>query len=621
MDELASESKCRHPAGPLCFGSISPTFCCGGSSVLWPELANDPTVSQIELYADLREATISRPIPANQFALDVPANARLVKWFTVPPPPLPSDLFGQQPQEFFFTRLDGSRLSDKDLAGKITVLAWYHDHPACEATLQQVSVASQRLKADADVAFYAVATDPTTSSNEVLQRRLSAWKVELPIVRDLEAFGDKSLHIEVQPTLVVLDKRGRVQIFQAGGNPELADQIATTIERLKRGDDLAAEILADYARERQQYEQLLARGGPEPDELLDLPEAVIRRRSDPKKLQLKPLWTNTELKNAGNIVLAETPSLPPRIFAFAGARTIVEFSFDGKIIARHALDIPEQAAVTFARTAADKAGQRYFVAGAPLARQFYLFDKDWKLLLAYPPPDHAPLEIVDLALADLDGANGDPEILVASARGAGVVALSLTGEVRWRNRTIPSALSVALSQPDEIGSWGIFVAGEEKGSVLRINRFGHEEPPVKVGNWPIGRMFGAAFSGAAQATLLGLSNNAKLEPFAVGLTDKLAERWNYPLPLGVHQQPIEPIQSSQILAGHTGEWWIAGPDGSVHVITANGQLFDSFFYGAPLTGLAAARIGEQSVLLVATGDGLAAWEVRLPSKSKSAREY
>jgi len=165
------------------------------------------------------------------------------------------------------------------------------------------------------------------------------------------------------------------------------------------------------------------------------------------------------------------------------------------------------------------------------------------------------------------------------------------------------------------------VAGEEKGSVLRINRFGHEEPPVKVGNWPIGRMFGAVFSASAQATLLGLSNNARLEPFAVGLTDKLVERWNYPLPLGVHQQPIEPIQSSQMLPGHTGEWWIAGPDGSIHTITADGQLFDSFFYGAPLAGLAAARIGEQSVLLVATGEGLTAWEVQLPLKSKSAREY
>src|SRR5207244_12093347 len=119
----------------------------------------------------------------------------------------------------------------------------------------------------------------------------------------------------------------------------------------------------------------------------------------------------------------------------------------------------------------------------------------------------------------------------------------------------------------------------------------------------------------------GWSSNAKAEAFAIGLNEKLRERWNYPLPLGVHQQPIEPIQSSRILAGHTGEWWIAGPDGSIHVITADGQLFDSFHYGAPLTGLAAAQIGEQAVLLVATAEGLSAWEIQRPGKAKSAREY
>src|SRR5206468_1199624 len=120
---------------------------------------------------------------------------------------------------------------------------------------------------------------------------------------------------------------------------------------------------------------------------------------------------------------------------------------------------------------------------------------------------------------------------------------------------------------------------------------------------------------------LALSSNAKAEPFAIGLSDKLEERWNYPLPPGVHQQPIEPIHCSQILPGHTGEWWIAGPDGSIHVITADGQLFDSFYYGAPLTGLAAAQIGEQAVLFLATADGLSALEVQVPAKSKSAREY
>jgi len=76
-----------------------------------------------------------------------------------------------------------------------------------------------------------------------------------------------------------------------------------------------------------------------------------------------------------------------------------------------------------------------------------------------------------------------------------------------------------------------------------------------------------------------------------------------------------------MLPGHAGEWWIAGPDGSIHVITADGQLFDSFHYGAPLTGLAATKIGDQCFLLVATADGLSAFEIERPTTSKSAREY
>ena len=55
------------------------------------------------------------------------------------------------------------------------------------------------------IAFYAVATDPTAVSNDALKKRLAEWKVELPIVRDLEAFGDKAFHIELQPTITVLE--------------------------------------------------------------------------------------------------------------------------------------------------------------------------------------------------------------------------------------------------------------------------------------------------------------------------------------------------------------------------------------------------------------------------------
>src|SRR6185295_6814962 len=60
-------------------------------------IARDPAVSQLELFADLREATIDQPIPANQFKLDVPQSAKRMQRFARPPQPLPSKLFGKKP--------------------------------------------------------------------------------------------------------------------------------------------------------------------------------------------------------------------------------------------------------------------------------------------------------------------------------------------------------------------------------------------------------------------------------------------------------------------------------------------------------------------------------------------
>jgi hypothetical protein len=154
-----------------------------------------------------------------------------------------------------------------------------------------------------------------------------------------------------------------------------------------------------------------------------------------------------------------------------------------------------------------------------------------------------------------------------------------------------------------------------------VNRFGHDEPPVTISNWPILRLLAGRFVGAKQAAFVGLSNNGKGEPFAVGLTDKLKECWNYPLPAGAHQKPIEPVFSSHVLPGRQGEWWLAGPDGSIHLISEDGELFDSFHFGAALTGLAASRLNGRPVLLIATDEGLSAWEIALSPVAKPGREY
>jgi hypothetical protein len=352
---------------------------------------------------------------------------------------------------------------------------------------------------------------------------------------------------------------------------------------------------------------------------MDVPEAVIRQKSEPKKIQIKPLW-DCEVDAAGNFVVGLSSDGSHQSFVLSGGRSVIEINGQGKVVNRHSLEIPPQTVITFLHTANDKSGKRFFVGGSPLAPQFLLFDDHWKLLLAFPPTDQAPLGVADLALTDLEN-KGGLDILVAAAGGAGVVALSLEGNVRWRNATVPAPLSLAVTQPDDLGSRMIIVSGDEKGAIGRINRFGNAEPPVNVNNWQIARILDGQFVAKRQANFLALSASAKNEPFAVGLTDELTEKWNYPLPLGVHQNPIEPVASSRILAGHEGEWWIAGPDGSVHLITADGQLFDSFFTGMPLTGIAATKNGEKAVLLLSSGDRVSAWEVAISAPPKRSRDY
>ena len=575
---------------------------------LLPDLASDPTAADLRLSVEMIGAQIGMPIDDSHFALEVPADGKPVRSFVVPPQPLPSQLFGQRPAAYQFTGLDGTKVDPSQFAGKIAVLVWYHDNPACEATLQQVSAARQRLTGDEAVAFYAIATDPTSASNKDLEDRLAGWKVELPIVRDLEAFGDKSFRIEVQPTLVVLDAQGRVQIFQPGGNPQLADQIVQIVERLKMGTDLAAEIVARADRERKQYDELVARGGPEPGQVIELPEAVIRQRSEPKKLQLEALWTCRDLKSPGNILVVDEPGREARILVVEGWRAIAELDAEGKIARRQALDLPERGAITYVRTATGKDKARYYAAAAPLAQQIYLFDQEFQLLRTFPASDDAPLAVTDLAFADVGEGDGTPEILTANVGGIGLVAAAADGKTAWRNRAQPNATSLAVSQPNDAGSWAIFASGDD-GKIVRVNRFGHEEPPLAVGHWPIARLVAARFAGGTKTRFLGISNNERGELFAVGLTDDMQVAWNYPLPPGVHQRPIDAVASSNLLPGRQGEWWLAGPDGSIHVISEDGELHDSFHYGAALTGIAATRIGGRAVLLVATGEGVAAWKI------------
>ena len=96
---------------------------------------------------------------------------------------------------------------------------------------------------------------------------------------------------------------------------------------------------------------------------------------------------------------------------------------------------------------------------------------------------------------------------------------------------------------------------------------------------------------------------------AIGLSLDGEDLWNYALPTGIQQQPIEPIISGRVTREGPGQWIFSGPDGSIHILAADGAPLDKYNSGVMLQGLATVEIDGQPALIISSADGVEAWKV------------
>lgn len=224
---------------------------------LLPDLARSEMIQDLSLRVEFRDATFNPDFDNSSFSFAVPIDAKLVQAFVLPPPPLPTGLFGKQLADFACYRLDGSTISQKSLLGQTVVLLWYNDHPACRSTIAQLSEVYGSVAQDDSVAVFAVSAEPSSVSSNQLEANLAAWNVNVPVLRDLDACGRDVLGVPYTPTMLVLDKEGYLQIFEVGANSDLAQELPTILDRLRKGDDLAGEILADHDQQTAAYHETL----------------------------------------------------------------------------------------------------------------------------------------------------------------------------------------------------------------------------------------------------------------------------------------------------------------------------------------------------------------------------
>ena len=249
-------------------------------------------------------------------------------------------------------------------------------------------------------------------------------------------------------------------------------------------------------------------------------------------------------------------------------------------------------------------GQTLFAGSALMGKHAALFDSSWRQLLRYPN-DASGARVQDVLLTDLD-ADGKLEMYVGFAGTEGVHRVDLNGNQVWANRQLNSVLS--MTAVDSESGRRLLVTSND-GSLVPIDAKGQIGQPFSIGARAIHHLLAGPPIADEKPWYCGLTYNVHGNLFVVGLNDQLNETWNYPLPPGSSKSQIKVGRFGQVVPGANWQWLFAAPDGSVHIVSPDGQFNDRLNTGERINGLASFRTDESHILVLATTSSVKAYRV------------
>jgi thiol-disulfide isomerase/thioredoxin len=576
-------------------------------------LEQNGPVKGLELYAEFSGAKFNAPVPDAAFQFEVPKEAKLVKRLLGPAPSPPSKLLGQPAPDFAFTTIEGQKLTRDDIKDKVVVLDfWFTQCTPCQESFPLMNKVYERYKGNDKVMFVAVNADDASLSDQTVRDTMKAWGSSLPLARDPNQDIRKAFEVTGMPALFVIGTDGKVEYHEIGLNPQIEKELPSTIETLLAGKTTHDLAQKKFEQRQAEFERALQTPPEVPSndgDVADIPKTKIEPRSEPAHYRLSKLWTAEDLKMPGNafVVYGENTSQQPTLLVVDSWNSVVELQLDGKVGARHDLPLPADSVISTLRTATDKTGKRYYAAFLTAQQQFHVFDQDWKPILSFPAPGDGKHDgIGDVQFCDLD-ADGNLELAVGYWGDLGVQYVTLDGKRAWTDRSMQFVLRVAPSVNEADGAAKLYCVNS-RGSIGVLGPGGKPGTEITVAGRPFQTIYCADLDGDGKPELSGLSYRSLAANSLAGFDLEGNELWNYELPTGVHEKPIESVTTARLF-GQQSQWLVAGADGSIHILSHDGKLIDKFNFGAALTGLAGAQIGGEPVLFVATEAGFEAWKL------------
>ena len=580
-------------------------------------LAQGGEVGSVSLVADFPGARLGSlvggSVDAKAFQFEIPPGASQVKFFV---PPDPAQLLGKKVSGFKFVDLDGNPVAPESLVGKIVVLnLWASWCEPCRKNLPLLNKVYRQFSGNDRVALLAVSVDQPQVENKVLVDAFEQLQVQVPILRDPRQSAAMVFHNTSIPALFLLDASGVLQDYEIGGNPQLDTDLPEKINKLLAGQDIYHQPLEEYRKRLEEYERALEtpeselpQGGAAAEQRI--PQAKIVAASQPKTFKLASLWRCAELTAPGNIMVVEQPGGAARLLVIDAWKSLTEVGLDGKLIARHGLNVGQMEVVSNLRTAVGADGRRYFAAFASAQQRFHLLDEKFNLLFSFPEDaaENPHQGIADVELADLDG-DGAVEAYVGYWGVVGVQRVSLDGKRVWSNRSLSEVIKMAVGQPDPQGN-RLLLCTNSTGALALIDAEGKRRGEVTVDGRLVHWIVAADLLANGRPSWCGLTALRLGENVAVGVSLQGEQLWTHTLPVGVQQQPVEPIVAGRLAPVGSGQWLLPGADGSIQIISPDGELLDQFNYGAVLGGLATVELNGRPVLVVSSPNGLEAMSVK-----------
>ena len=106
---------------------------------------------------------------------------------------------------------------------------------------------------------------------------------------------------------------------------------------------------------------------------------------------------------------------------------------------------------------------------------------------------------------------------------------------------------------------------------------------------------------------LGIAFVPNQAPSAIGLAANFEEQWSLELSPGPFRGQL--VTYGKFLNKTSGDWIVAGSDGTIRIIGQDGEFFDYFSLGQPVTALATGQYQGKSCLFVATDESLIAFQL------------